>query len=273
MEKQIGIFGIRGFIGTHLREILVSENRAFSTFEGNALNKKQVEDFFDQTKVREVIFLIGSFDPPIRNLVDKNLLTLQTLLEVGRHKGLQKIIYASSGAVYGNTGPIGAFETDPVVPISLYGLIKKYCEDCIHFYERVYGIQGVVLRFPHVYGDGNNKGVVFEFLTNMSHKRNIVINGDGKQGRNFLHVSEAALSLYKALNVKKNEVINVAYDRKTTINDLVKMIQNYHDVSYSYVHSNEYLNDTMYLNASKCSKILHFTPHIDIEAYIRQKLV
>ena len=167
---MVGIFGSKGFIGKHLCPEFKSQKIKYAVFEGDARRKNDIENFFHTSDAHEVVFLIGSFNLPMQNLIEKNLLTLQTFLEVGVRRGLQKITYVSSGAVYGNPGPGGSVETDPLLPGSLYGLTKKYCEECIHFYENRYGIKGVLLRFPNVYGDGNNKGVVYEFIRNIQNK-------------------------------------------------------------------------------------------------------
>jgi len=271
--KEIGIFGYRGFIGKHLSIFLSSHHVSFNVFEGDALQKSDIENFFYTTNVREIIFLIGSFELPMDNLLQKNLLTLQSVLDVGVKNGLQKIIYVSSGAVYGNPGSEGSFETDLLLPTSLYGLIKKYCEECIHYYEENYGIKGVLLRFPNVYGDGNDKGVVYEFLQRIQNKQEIMINGDGSQGRNFLHVSDAVHAIYKSLRVDESEVFNVANDRKITINELVKILAQYQKFDITYLSSKDILYDTLYLNTSKCIKILGLIPHFDVETYIRQKFL
>jgi len=271
--KRIGIFGYKGFIGKHLCSSLSSHHVSFNVFEGYALRKSDIEDFFDTSNAQEIIFLIGSFDLPLDNLIEKNLLTLQTVLEAGVNKGLQKIIYVSSGAVYGNPGPEGSFETDLLLPTSLYGLTKKYCEECIQYYEVNYGIKGVILRFPNVYGDGNDKGVVYEFLKRVENNQDIIIDGDGEQGRNFLHVSDAVNALYKSLCMQNSEIINISNDRRITINELIKIMAQYKEFDIIYDHSKNLLDDNLYLNISKCKKILEFIPRLDIENYIRQKFV
>lgn len=270
--KRIGIFGSNGFIGNHLRVEFASQKINYDVFEGDALNKGNIEEFFNNSDIKEVVFLIGSFNPPMKNLIEKNLLTLQAVLEFGVHQGLKKIIYVSSGAVYGKPDSEGSFETDSLLPISLYGLTKKYCEECVHYYEENYGIKGIILRFPNVYGDGNNKGVVNEFLNKIQNKQSIIIEGDGEQGRNFLHVSDAVLAIYKSLNIQSSEVINVANDRRITINELVKIMAHYRKFDVIYDNSKNLSHDKLYLNISKCKKILKFTPRFDIKTYMRQKL-
>lgn len=269
----IGIVGSRGFIGRHLCLELLSQKRNFDVFEGDALHTSDIEKFFRTSKVHDVVFLIGSFNVPMKNLLEKNLLTLQTLLEVGVHNGLRKIIYVSSGAVYGIPGSGGSVETDALIPTSLYGLTKKYCEECIHFYESQFSVKGVILRFSNVYGDGNNKGVVYEFIKNIQDNRGIVIDGDGEQGRNFLHISDAVSAIYKSLDIKHNEVVNVTNDRRMTINELAKIMARYKKFDIMYDRQKKLSGDRLYLNISKCKKILGFVPNFTIETYIRQKFI
>ena len=88
MDRNLGIVGSKGFIGNHLCRALTSQNIRYAVFEGDALRTHDVEAFLTQSAAREIVFLIGSFDPPMNKLNEKNLRTLQTVLEGGVTKGL-----------------------------------------------------------------------------------------------------------------------------------------------------------------------------------------
>lgn len=255
VEDKIVITGSRGFIGRRLLATL--HNFDVVPFHGNLLVPGEVETFFSEHKPTQAVHLVGGFDGPFEQLLQKNVLPTQNLLETGWKHGLRKIIYASTGAVYGEPVKEKSVETDPLQPNTLYGLSKKFAEEVTHFYKRQYGIENIILRFPNVYGAENNKGVLFQFLQAIKTKGSISIAGDGSQSRNFLHVQDACNAIEKALHYNGSGIFNISNPVKVSINELVEQMKQYYTFGIEHRPQDNYLKDLL-LDTSKAQEELGF---------------
>src|SRR5215218_3736820 len=145
-KREIGLTGGNGFIGSHLRKLLDQRQIAYHLFKGDLLNLYDVDAFLQNHAINTIVHLAGSFHGSFENLAGKNLIATQNLLEAGTRYGIQKIIYSSTGAVYGEPVKSKSFETDPLNPNTLYGLVKGYTEDCVRYYKNNHGIDYIILR-------------------------------------------------------------------------------------------------------------------------------
>ncbi len=108
---------------------------------------------------------------------------------------VKKIIYSSTGgAVYGEPEYLPCDEAHPIKPISHYGLSKYVMEEYIKLYERLYGIDFCILRYPNVFGPRQNPhgeaGVNAIFILKMLKGETPVIYGDGSCVRDYLYVGD-----------------------------------------------------------------------------------
>lgn len=262
--ERIGIMGSKGFLGSRLLRILDKENIKYVCFEGNLLVEKDIIYFFKNYKVNQVIDLVGIFEPPFETLVNINLLTTQKLLDIGIKYGLKKIIYASSGAIYGE--PYNGYkshESDIPAPNTLYGLSKLYAEECIKYYSRIHELKYVILRFPNVYDEHGSKGVVGRFLNDINEKGKVIVEGSGNQKRDFLHASDACISIIAALNHYENEIFNISVKKSLSINDLISILKLHHSFTIEYSEKKNNL-DNLSLDITKAEEKLKFKPKFKI---------
>jgi UDP-glucose 4-epimerase len=108
------------------------------------------------------------------------------------HAGIKDILFASTGAVYGDTIQ-GTFREDsgPLLPLSLYGAGKLACEGFISSYCSLFGIRPWIFRFGNVIGERTNHGVIFDFLKKLRHTPNVLeILGNGRGEKNYFLVEE-----------------------------------------------------------------------------------
>lgn len=260
-KRVIGITGIAGFIGRNLIKQLRSDGGyKIIPFEGDLLSEADVEMFFKKD-ISTVIHLAGGFFGNFTGLLDKNLKTTENLLRIGTEKGLKKLIYSSSGAVYGN--PLGdkSYELDPTNPNTFYGLTKLYAEKIIELYGYLYGLQYTILRFPNVYGEGNDKGVIFNFLRDIKDKGVITVYGDGSASRNFLHVSDACSAIINSISYDRPGVFNISNPVKSSINDLISLLKKQYSFKVEYKEKNNNLQDLL-LDVEKAKKLLNFEAKI-----------
>lgn len=259
--EKVGITGGSGFIGNNLCKLFDKENINYCRFTGDLLKDEDVEKFFIDNRVTQIVHLAGDFFPPFNNLIEKNLFTTEKLLDIGFRFGLKKMIYSSTGAVYGEPVNKESYESDSLRPNTLYGLSKLYAEECIVYYQKKFNVQYVILRFPNVYGKENKKGVIFNLLKDIKEKGYVTIAGDGNQSRNFLHVSDACLSIEKALDYKSSDIFNISNPVKVTVNDLVKILSKDYGFKIKYENEDNGLRNIL-LNTDKALRKLKFASKI-----------
>ncbi len=158
-----------------------------------------------------------------------NVLGSLNILECCRRFGVKKIIYASTGgAVYGEPMWLPVTEDHPINPLDPYGASKHHVEHYLHLYRHNYGLNFTALRYPNVYGprqDPNGEaGVVAIFMGAMMQGRETVINGDGNQLRDFVHVADVARASVLSLKGGANEILNLGSGIGTDVNTIHGML-------------------------------------------------
>lgn len=159
-----------------------------------------------------------------------NILGVLTLLESCIATGVKKVVFASSGgAAYGEQDYFPADENHPTRPISPYGVAKITTERYLFFYKAVYGMDSVCLRYANVYGPRQNPegeaGVVAIFTSRMLAGGQPVVNGDGKQTRDYVFVEDVVRANVKALEYAGSDAFNVCTGVETDVNQLFRIIR------------------------------------------------
>lgn len=245
-KQKVLVTGGAGFIGSHLTDALIEDGfwvfvvDDLSTGEEGFVNKKakfvktdiNSKEFANiLSEVRpDIVFHLAaqsslpkSLKNPTRDL-KVNFLSVAHLLKKAKDSGVQKIIFASSAAVYGEVQSFPIKEDAPKNSTSPYGLSKLSSEYYIrHFYES-YRLPYTIMRYSNVYGERQNSsaegGVVGIFINKILKKKPIHIYGDGKQTRDFIHVSDVVSATKSAL---KSDIIgefNVGTGKRTSIDEL-----------------------------------------------------
>lgn len=267
----VGITGSTGFVGKRLIVYLRNKKIPFVSFNGDLLIKNDVEKFFKNNQVTHIIHLAGTFDLPFQNQIEKNALTTQNILEVGRKYSLKKIIYASTGAVYGESARSYSKESDIINPNTLYGLTKSIAENIINFYKVNYSIDYIILRFSSIYGEENTKGVIYNFLYDIKYKKQITIAGDGKQRRQFLYVDDACQALISTLTYNSSEIFNISTKKSYSLNELIALLAKKHKFSTRRVPEDNKLKNLL-INSAKAKKLINFSPIGDVKSYLLRDL-
>lgn len=249
---KVLVTGGAGFIGAHLiRTLLKSGFKVFvldnlSTgklenikpeakfYEGDLLDRDLVYQCVSRERPEVVIHLAAQASVP-KSLEDPsadasiNISGSVNLFEASRQSGARKVIYASTAAVYGSPRYLPLDEQHPVQPISGYGLSKYTVERYLSLYRDLYGLDYTVLRFANVYGPGQSfageGGVVAIFLDRIMRGVQPVIHGDGKQTRDFIHVSDIVAAIFCALERGSGAVLNIATGHPASINRLFQIIK------------------------------------------------
>lgn len=255
--KRVCVTGTSGFIGSNLLRTLRDEFEVIP-FKGDLLDKNHVSEFFKENEeIDQIIHLVGLFAGNITELINVNVSALANLIEEADRNKIRRIIYTSTGAVYGEPKSNESYETDRLAPNTFYGLSKKIAEDLLRLAKEINGTNYCILRFPNVYGEGSQKGVVYNFLSDIIEKGEVTIYGDGNQARNFLHVSDACAAIKLAMNYEGSGLWNISNSKVVTINELVEIFQDKYNFKVKYQQANNNLKDLI-LNADKAKKDLNF---------------
>ena len=144
------------------------------------------------------------------------------VLEAAHRGGVSQVLFASTGgAIYGEQDVFPADEDHALRPVSPYGVSKLAVERYLFFYQQTYGLNVTCLRYANVYGERQNPhgeaGVVAIFLNKLLAGDTPVINGDGEQTRDYVHVSDVVAANLAAVGRQGFEVFNVGTGIETSV--------------------------------------------------------
>lgn len=248
---KVLVTGGAGFIGSHIVERLVKEgyevvvNDDLSTgnieyvpktvrFYQQSITDKRIMQIFEKEKPNAVIHQAAQVDVQ-RSIHDPyqdaltNIIGTLNLLHASVNTGVQKLIYASSSAVYGEPQNLPLKEDHQTKPISLYGNSKLLGEYCIHIFHRLYHIDYTILRYANVYGPRQGEkgegGVVSIFIDKLLNQQPPYIYGDGEQTRDFVFVKDVVEANLCALEKGSCSVVNIGTEVETSVYTLFHLLR------------------------------------------------
>lgn len=253
---RILVTGGAGFVGSNLcrilthapeiREVRVLDDLSSGSLENiTALPVAMVEaDIRDYRAVLDasrgidaIIHLAAIASVPAsieapRITHDVNMTGTLNVLEAARVMGVEKVVVASSSAVYGNNPSTPKNEDDWTTPISPYGVSKLAAECYAAAYRASYGLDAVAFRFFNIYGPGQPAdhpyaAVIPKFIDAALNDRAVQIHGDGKQLRDFTYVDTICETLKASIvsGVSSDRPVNLAYNQHFTILHLLDEIE------------------------------------------------
>ncbi len=181
----------------------------------------------------------------------------------GATPGGPKFVFASSNAPLGRQPPPASEDKAPL-PISPYGASKLAGEAYCLAYHGSWGLDTVVLRFGNVYGpfSAHKDSVVAKFFKNFLTKREITIDGDGRQTRDFIYVDDLCRAILLALEKDaRGEVLQIATGVETSILELAALLQEVVGVA-DIVHGKPRQGDIRrnYSSINKIKRLLEWEP-------------
>lgn len=163
---------------------------------------------------------------------DVNIQGTINLLESCRRRGIRRFIFASSNAASGDQGVDGSEAISPR-PLSPYGAAKLTGEALCSAYCRSFGMDTVALRFTNAYGRycERKSSVVAKFMRDLLAGKPLTIYGDGRQTRDFIHVSDLCRAICISLATAESSAGGIAGDAfqiatgvETSILDLIGLM-------------------------------------------------
>ena len=176
----------------------------------------------------------GSLERP-REYASVNVEGGINLLECCRKNNVKGVIYSSTGGcVYGEPIYTPSDELHPIQPRDPYGASKASFETYLHMYKELYNLNYTIFRYPNVYGPRQNPqgeaGVISIFTKLMLDNKDIIINGDGTQERDFVFVKDIVNANLIGTKTPANTVLNLGTGIGTNVNQIfaiLKEITNY----------------------------------------------
>lgn len=155
------------------------------------------------------------------------------VFEYARREKVEKVVFASSSAVYGEVETLPVSETAIPRPLSPYGIHKRSGELLAAYYGAVHGLSITCFRFFNVYGPRQDpkspySGVISIFADRASAGKTLVIFGDGEQTRDFVYVEDIAKTLATTCFTEAGNgmIVNLGTGIETTVNELATAVIN-----------------------------------------------
>jgi UDP-glucose 4-epimerase len=193
------------------------------------------------------------------------------LLECSRKYGVKKFVYASTGGcVYGEPKYVPSDEAHPIAPRDPYGASKASFELYLPVFAHLWGLKYTIFRYPNVYGPRQDPfgeaGVVSIFLGKMLSDQQPVINGDGKQERDYVFVTDVARANVLALDIGDNNVFNVGWGVGTSVNTVFEQLCDIIGKRVSKVHGPAKEGEVRRscLDSSRARSVLGWTPTVGL---------
>lgn len=295
------VTGGAGFIGSNLCEAILNKGYKVRCLDNLSTGKKSNVDLFIDNPnytfingdirdldscleaCKDVDFVLNqaawgsvprSIEMPLL-YEEINIKGTLNMLEAARQKGVKKFVYASSSSVYGDEPNLPKQEGREGNVLSPYALTKKVDEEYAKLYTKLYGLDTYGLRYFNVFGrrqdpNGAYAAVIPKFLKQLLNDEQPVINGDGKQSRDFTYIEnviEANLKACKAPSTVSGEAFNVAYGGREYLidvyNSLCKALEK--DLEPSFGPDRK--GDIKHSNADigKAKKMLGYNPSWSFE--------
>jgi UDP-glucuronate 4-epimerase len=263
-SKHIFITGVAGFIGSHLAEALLKMGHLvtgvdnFDDFYAREQKEKNLQEIkltgkdkftfyeMDITDMSSLLRIEKGFDtvihlaakagvrPSIQNpeqYIKVNINGTQNILDWMVKRKMNKLIFASSSSVYGNSAKVPFSENDVVdKPISPYAFTKKANEQQIYCYHHLYNIDALCLRFFTVYGPRQRPDLAIrKFIELIMANKPIEMYGDGESARDYTFVFDTVKGIISGVEILDKssnfyEIINLGNSKPVTLSQMINTI-------------------------------------------------
>ncbi len=306
MPHTYVVTGAAGFIGSHIAERLLREGARVRVID-NLLTGKQANLDILKSLNGDLSITIGSITEPKtlpalcqnadfvlhqaalpsvpRSIADplethRHCVTgTLNVLIAARDAGVKRVVYAASGAAYGDQAGDTKVETMSPAPISPYGVAKLTGEYYAAAFSHNYDLETVSLRYFNVFGPRQDPTSTYaaaipKFITAMLRGERPAIYGDGTQSRDFTFVDNIVQGNLLACKAPRavGETINLANGGRILINDLAAQLNGIIGTNLTPIHTDERPGDIKHSRAdiTKARDLLGFAPIVSFEAGLRR---
>ena len=312
--KKILVTGGAGFIGSNLCESLLQLNNKVVCLDNFATGKRaNLTSFLNHTNftliegdiqnlqdcmlaTKEVDYVLhqaalGSVPRSIKDPITSNEVNVGgflNMLVASRDHGVKRFIYAASSSTYGDSESMPKVEEMIGKPLSPYAVTKYVNELYAEIFSTTYGLETIGLRYFNVFGkkqdpNGAYAAVIPKFISQLIQLKSPVINGDGSYSRDFTYIDNVIqanlLSMTAAQNAVNN-VYNVAFGDRNTLNDLMRYLKELLSVynpaieDVAVVYGAKRTGDIPHSHASiaKAQKALQYHPKYSLQQGLKEAI-
>lgn len=301
---RILITGGAGFIGSNLVEKLLqnpdvelirvlddlstgnkknienfSANKKFEFVEGDIRDFNTCLTACHEMDVVSHQAALGSVPRSINDPLKTNEVNITGTLNIFtavKEKRIRRVVYAASSSTYGDHPGLPKVEEKIGNPLSPYAVTKYVNELYANVYATTYGIEFIGLRYFNVFGpqqspNGPYAAVIPLFIKSVLDNEPPTINGDGEHSRDFTFVANAVqaneLALFTGNPAAVNQVYNIAYGERTSLNQLFEMIKEVAGSDLAPKYGQERKGDVKHSLAdiSKAGNLLNYKPGVSVK--------
>ena len=266
MKKNILVFGAAGFIGTYLIDELIKQNYNVvasdiskigeeyynekgipyisvdltNSLEFDKLEKLQYDAVIHLAAAQPANISLEKYDP--KNYINVNVNGTLNILEFCKKNKAKKIIYATSHrntqGLWENNKSISENDGRSVKytgQYSMFSISETAAQDCVLHYQAEYGLQGIILRLPPVYGYGPHTEIYMDgkqiktgfqiFIENAIACKPLEVWGDSDKGRDIVYIKDVVVAFIKSINNNKAKgLFNITSGKSLTLWDEANII-------------------------------------------------
>jgi len=309
LEAAVGgaavlITGGAGFIGSHLARRLAELGAAVRVIDDLSTGSREnlpsegvdlrVGSILDEPALRRsidgcrlifheaaMVSVPRSVREPLK-CAEINITGTARLLEAAREAGVQRVVFASSAAVYGDQPKLPSHEDDPIVCCSPYAASKAAGEALMTAFGRCYGLSTVSLRYFNIFGprqDPNSPyaAVIAAFAEALTGGRRPMIFGDGRQTRDFTPVANVVSANLLAATCEgdlRGEVLNIGTGRPINLLEVLAEMGRRLGVEPSFRRSPPRAGDVRDSTAdiTRARAVIGYEPQVDFSTGLAELL-
>ncbi len=312
-KTKVLVTGGAGFIGSNLCEKLVAMDFGVSCLDNFATGKREnldaiidhpnfslIEgDIRDLATCHEACegqdFILhqaalGSVPRSLNDPITSNEVNVTgflNMLVAARDAGAKRFIYAASSSTYGDSESLPKEEDIIGRPLSPYAITKYVNELYADIFYQSYGFETIGLRYFNVFGrkqdpNGAYAAVIPKFVMQFMQHESPVINGDGTYSRDFTYIDNVVQMNLKAMLTTNpdavNQVYNVAYGERTSLNELAELLKKYlsefdsviADIPVTYGPNRKGDVPHSLASIAKAEELLEYHPEFDINTGLKE---
>ena len=291
--KNILVTGGAGFVGSHIvdrlsptNKVIVLDNLSSGSLSNLEKSKDRVTfvkgDILDKGLLRDMVaeveFIfhlaanignIKSIEDPYLDM-DVNVKGTVNLLEACLNSNIKRLVYSSSGAIFGEAKYLPIDEEHPLNPESPYGVSKLAAEKYCFAYWKVHGVPTASLRYFNIYGSRQGKNeyanVISIFINRIKEGKPLTVYGDGNQTRDFVFVEDIiqANLLAATQPAAVGEIFNIGTGIGPSLKELIGILDELSGRKNPVIYTDPRAGEVKHsrANIEQAQKMLGYNPKI-----------